>query len=197
MSHRTKDQLRKHYEIEKDLASKLKNSTFEQRKKLYSTLYDELFHLVPDHPQLLRIQSDKELKKNIRRKLKFISRFLEKEHSFLEIGPGDCNLAIHVSKKVKYGFAVDVTKKLVDESIFPSNFRFFISDGVNIPLSQNSIDIAYSNQLIEHLHPDDVISQTRNIYEVLKTNGKYVCITPNKISGPHDISKYFDKVAYW
>jgi SAM-dependent methyltransferase len=45
---------------------------------------------------------------------------------------------------------------------------------------------------MEHLHPEDAAEQLRNIYRVLKPGGRYICITPSKLSGPHDVSKYFD-----
>ena len=48
---------------------------------------------------------------------------------------------------------------------------------------------------MEHLHPDDASEQLTNIYEILINGGIYVCVTPNWLSGPHDISKYFDLVA--
>ena len=34
-----------------------------------------------------------------------------------------------------------------------------------------------------------------NLYRALKPGAVYVCITPNRLSGPHDISLYFDSVA--
>jgi hypothetical protein len=51
---RSAEQLIEHYELEKELACKLKNSTREERKKLYTILYDELFQKIPHHPQLLK-----------------------------------------------------------------------------------------------------------------------------------------------
>ncbi|MGH8576361.1 MAG: class I SAM-dependent methyltransferase, partial [Gammaproteobacteria bacterium] len=30
---------------------------------------------------------------------------------------------------------------------------------------------------------------------VLRQNGIYLCVTPNRLNGPHDISKYFDDEA--
>jgi predicted SAM-dependent methyltransferase len=58
-----------------------------------------------------------------------------------------------------------------------------------------SIDVAYSNQVMEHLHPDDAEVQIRGIYNALKPGGAYICITPHQFMGPFDISKYFDDVA--
>jgi SAM-dependent methyltransferase len=58
-----------------------------------------------------------------------------------------------------------------------------------------SVDVAYSNQLMEHLHPDDALEQLHNIYKALVPGGIYMCVTPNRLNGPHDISKHFDRVA--
>jgi hypothetical protein len=55
--------------------------------------------------------------------------------------------------------------------------------------------VAYSYQLMEHLHPGDALEQLVNIYQALKRDSVYCCVTPNRISGPHDISVYFDTVA--
>ena len=50
----TAEQLRRHYEIERPLATVLRAPSREERPGLYNRLYDELYRLAPDHPQLLR-----------------------------------------------------------------------------------------------------------------------------------------------
>ena len=65
----------------------------------------------------------------------------------------------------------------------------------SIPAPEGSIDIVYSNQLMEHLHPEDSYQQLLNILKVLVPGGVYVCLTPNRVSGPHDVSAHFDDVA--
>jgi SAM-dependent methyltransferase len=57
------------------------------------------------------------------------------------------------------------------------------------------VDVAFSNQLMEHLHPDDAVAQLQGIARALRPGGVYLCLTPNRASGPHDISKSFDDVA--
>jgi predicted SAM-dependent methyltransferase len=52
--------------------------------------------------------------------------------------------------------------------------------------------VAFSDQLMEHLHPDDAIEQLRNIHRALKPGGVYMCVTPNRVYGPSDISAFFD-----
>jgi SAM-dependent methyltransferase len=48
---------------------------------------------------------------------------------------------------------------------------------------------------MEHLHPDDAKEQLENLYRALASGGAYICITPNRVSGPHDVSHHFDRVA--
>lgn len=48
---------------------------------------------------------------------------------------------------------------------------------------------------MEHLHPDDAYEQLQEIYNALIPGGIYICITPNRLSGPHDVSQYFDSIA--
>ena len=46
---------------------------------------------------------------------------------------------------------------------------------------------------MEHLHPDDAQEQLRNIHAALAPGGAYVCLTPNRLTGPHDISRAFSQ----
>jgi Methyltransferase domain len=56
-----------------------------------------------------------------------------------------------------------------------------------------TVNVAYSNQLMEHLHPDDAMLQLRHLYDALAKNGICICTTPNRLTGPHDISGGFDR----
>jgi SAM-dependent methyltransferase len=188
-------QLRYHYEIEKELASRLRNACREERRYLYSALYDELYRKVPLHPQLTQKMELGQRMNHVSGELKLLKRYLKRESIFLEIGPGDCSLSIEVAKLVRKTYAIDVSEEITEGRAFPKNFNLIISDGISIPVPENSIDVAYSNQLMEHLHPNDAVEQLQNIYKALNSGGIYVCITPNRLSGPHDISMYFDEVA--
>src|SRR5262249_17876914 len=77
----------------------------------------------------------------------------------------------------------------------PSNFRLVLSDGTSVPVPPGSIDLAFSNQLLEHLHPDDVPTHLRNVHESLAPGGAYFFITPHRAGGPHDVSADFDSEA--
>ena len=192
---RTLEQIREHYEIEKELANRLRKASREERRYLYADLYDELYRKVPHLPQLTRKRDPKLRLLAVSVQMRLLKRFLNPESTFLEIGPGDCSLSLEVAKHVRKVYAIDVSKEITKDEIFPQNFELIISDGCSIPIPESSISIAYSFQLMEHLHPDDAIDQLQNIYKALTPGGKYICSTPNRLSGPHDISKYFDKVS--
>jgi len=192
---RTIEQLREHYDIEKELADKLRCAPKEGRRYLYSSLYDELYLRVPHHPQLTNKSSPLKTAQVVSWQMKFLRRFLNKNIIFLEIGPGDCALSIEVTKFAKQVYAVDVSCEITKGLACPSNFHLVLSDGANVPVPQSSVGVAYSNQLMEHLHPDDALKQLKDIYNALIPGGRYICITPNRLNGPHDISKYFDEVA--
>ena len=193
--HRTTEQVREHYEIEKDLAIRLRNASKQERRHLYSSLYNEMYQRVPHHPQLTQKSSHQRTLAAVSAQIKLFKHLLGKEITFLEVGPGDCALSLEVTKYVKQVYAVDVSDEITKDLTPPKNFRLILSDGCNIPVPKNSVDVAYSHQLMEHLHPNDAFEQLQNIYNVLTPGGIYICITPNRLSGPHDISKYFDTMA--
>ena len=192
---RTHGQLLEHYNIERELANKLHNASREERTYLYSSLYNEMYKRVPLHPQLTRKVSSKETERAVSEQIKFIEPFLKKEITFLEVGPGDCALSFEIAKVVSQVYAADVSDEITKCLTPPLNFHLILFNGINFPLPTNSVNLAYSNQLMEHLHPDDAVEQLENIYNVLAFGGVYICITPNRLNGPHDISKYFDEVA--
>lgn len=192
---RTIEEIKEHYEIEKALASKLQQASKEERRHLYSSLYDEMFQRVPLHPMLTRKSSSKEMELYVTGQMRFINPFLISAKTFLEIGPGDCSLSFTVAKLVKQIYAVDVSDEITRSMTLPSNFQLILSNGSDIPVPPNSIDIAYSNQLMEHLHAEDALDQLQNIYQAQAPGGIYICLTPNRLSGPHDVSGYFDEIA--
>ncbi|BAU66909.1 putative methyltransferase [Stanieria sp. NIES-3757] len=193
--HRTFEQLKKTYEAEKELNRKLMNATQAERLKLYTSAYDAYFEKIPDHPMILRKANPEAIAWVVEQRMQLLNHFLNTDITFLEIGPGDCSLSLEVAKYVKKVYAADVSTQITAGLEIPENFELIISDGVSIPVPENSVDVVYSHQLMEHLHPDDAFQQLQNVYHALAPGGIYICITPNRLSGPHDTSAYFDEIA--
>jgi len=190
---RTGQQIREHYEVEKEIAARLRRSTADERSSLYTQAYDELFRRVPHHPLLEGKAAGPDAA--AQREIAVLERFTKRTTVYLEVGPGDCSFAIEIAKRVEKVYAVDVSNEITKGLNTPANFELLISDGTSVPVADDSIDVVYSNQLMEHLHPDDADQQLKNIYRALKPGGLYYCVTPNRLSGPHDISRNFDTEA--
>lgn len=189
------EQIKEHYEVEKRLAGELKRASKVDRKTMYTALYDELFKLVPHHPQLKRKTDPERQNLFVADQLQALGPFLRDDLVFVEVGPGDCALSFRICGFASMVYGVDVCNTISDQSQCPENFRLFISDGTAIPVPAATVDLVYSNQLMEHLHPDDALEQLQNIRDCLTPEGTYLCVTPNRLNGPHDISRHFADVA--
>lgn len=185
--------VRQEYLIEKEIAERLRNAGKDQRRFLYRQLYDEFYQRVPTFAVGTR-KSDAG-SRGIIRQMRILKPFLKQDSIFMEVGPGSCALSFEAAKNVKTVYAVDVSEEIALRHDNPENFRLIISNGIDIPLPENSVDVAYSNQLMEHLHPEDAFDQLKDIYKAVAPGGVYICITPNRIYGPSDVSKYFDETA--
>jgi hypothetical protein len=191
----TDEQLREHFEIERALARKLRDaSSRDERRRLYGEVYRERSERIAHHP-LVRLAEDTTARAaSIAPQVRLLRRFLTPEGCFLEVGAGDGAVTRAVAPHVKSALALDVTDALFrPETDDKLEFRVF--DGFDLGLPSRSIDVAYSHDVAEHLHKDDMIEQSASVRHALVEGGVYICVTPNRLSGPHDISQYFSKMA--
>lgn len=189
----TVDRVERHYVIERELADRLRHSTPDERLHLYQDVYDLLFQQVPDHP--LVTPDIEERERVVATQTAFLSQLMPAGGVFMEVGSGDGRLSIAMASHAGTVHAVDVSTEISKCAIFPANCRFVLSTGCRIPVEPNSVHLAFSDQLMEHLHPDDAVVQLREIYAALAPQGIYLAFTPNRLSGPHDVSKFFDDDA--
>jgi SAM-dependent methyltransferase len=188
---RTAEQLRNHFEVERELASRVLNASRDERRIILPTLYDELFARVPDHPRLTRQITPEMRAVAIESRLRILRPHLSKGMHFLEFAPGDCALSHAVCPLVKSVTAVDISDQRSLGASQPENFNLILYDGYELDLAESSVDMAFSYQFLEHLHPEDVGIHLRNAARVLKEGGVYIFDTPHRFSGPHDISSAF------
>jgi SAM-dependent methyltransferase len=184
------------YEIERELSDRLRNAASrEERQPLYGEVYGELAERVPYHPLVLRRDDPAALAAAAAWPVKLLRSFATPQTRFCEIGAGDAGVARGLAPYVSTSLAVDVTASMLGGAATEGNFEFRTFDGLDTGLPSESIDLVYSNDVVEHLHTDDMLEQTRNIARILRPGGKYICVTPNRLSGPHDISRGFVEVA--
>ena len=189
------EQLRFFYETEKSLAARLRNADKSERQSLYQLVYEELYRLVPFHPMLTRKRTPAVTQAVVAGRMAYLRRFLRPDMSILDIGAGDCHLSFELARHARKVYAVEVSREIAATYATPANFELVITTGTDIAVPAGSIDLACSNQLMEHLHPEDALEQLRNVVLALKPGGLYVCSTPHRLHGPSDVSQYFDEVA--
>ena len=189
---RTYEQVWNHYQVERALADRLKNADRDGRRLIYRRMYDELFAKVPDHPRLTKRSDTAQTKVANLAKFKLVSPFLRKDSVFLEFAPGDCRFAIEVAAHVAHVYAVDISDQSGLDKSHVGNFELILYDGYSLTsVPDSSVDIVFSDQLIEHFHPDETRAHFEIVHRLLKPGGVYVFRTPHPTTGPWDVSRYF------
>lgn len=193
-----KELIKRQYELEKKLAQQILNSRKENRTNAYIKAYNEFFSKISWLP-MLNWDENYFLKQYSSLK-NYLEVILNKNIKAIEIG---CGTGQFLKYLIDNGFVfkelvgIDISKKIISENLSDrySNLKLKVMDGVTLDLPKESFDVAFSFQLLEHFHPEDIFEHFNNVYKILKKGGKYIFSTPNKLVGPHDISKYFDNVA--
>lgn len=176
-----------HFRLEKKLADQLRNSTMTERRILYQQLYNVLFNTFPEIAHNFGMT----LNDRIGWQLKLIRRLFDKNKIFLEIGAGDYELSRRLTGHFKKVIAYEVASAIPTIQNKPDNLEVKIFNGIDMDEAPSSADIVYSNQVFEHLHPDDVPAILSAYHTFLVDKGKLVIITPHELTGPHDVSRDF------
>jgi SAM-dependent methyltransferase len=191
---RTYEQLLNHYNVEKALANKLRTATREERKQLYAYMYHDLFAAVPDHSRLTRRQSESETRKANQAKMALVRKHLAPSITFAEFASGDCGFLKEAAALVNKAIGIDISDQRLPSTPFPENCELVIYDGYDLSsLRDSSVDLLFSDQLVEHFHPEDTPLHFRTACRILRPGGRYILRTPHLFTGPWDISKYFSE----
>jgi cyclopropane fatty-acyl-phospholipid synthase-like methyltransferase len=188
---RSPERIRHHFEVERELAAQLRKSTREQRTELFKTLYGELFDRVPDHPRLTRRDSPEDSRRKVEVQMRLLTPYLTADTTLLEFAPGDCRLSFAAAKQCRKVIGVDISDQRASDDVTPDNFELIVYDGYALDVANESVDLAFSYQFLEHLHPEDLDTHFSLVHRILRPGGVYVFDTPHRFSGPHDVSRYF------
>ena len=98
---------------------------------------------------------------------------------------------LEMAKTMERVWAVDaVVPEDLPESVAAS-FEFVQHCELADRVPAGSVDVALSCHLVEHLHPDDLPDHLAEIHGLLAPGGVYIVVTPSRLYGPHDVSRYF------
>ena len=181
-----------HWELEKRLTKRLLNSTKENRwatfDECYSKLYGELYWL----NTLINTENEfdsSEISKN------WVKLIGDPPKRVYEIGSGKGELISSLAKEGYNCKATEITMERGEKHVMKDpNLSWGISDGIHLENFEktNYYDIVISNQVIEHIHPDDLDEHLKGVFSILNKGGKYIFTTPHKFIGPSDVSRVFN-----
>jgi SAM-dependent methyltransferase len=156
-------------------------------------MYDELFTRVPDHPRLTAQRDPVAERQLVQRLLALIRPHLRPQAEYVEFGAGVCALALAVCPFARRVRAVEIADQVPAGTGRPANFELVLYDGYSLGIPPESVDLVFSEQFVEHLHPDDAAHHFALVHGILRPGGRYVLRTPERWTGPHDISRWFSE----
>jgi len=187
----TEDMILRHWEMEKRLTKELMGSNAENRwetfERCYSTLFSELEWLNQF------VETDNKISP-YKRYRDWVYLIGKPPKRIYEIGSGKGGM---ISYLASCGFdckATEITHERGQRFVpQQQNLSWGISDGVHLDKFEapDSYDVVISDQVIEHLHPDDLYEHFKGIEYILSSEGRYIFKTPHKFIGPGDVSKVF------
>lgn len=187
------DELKAQARLEGELTDRLLRSTPENRWSEFSEAYGRLFSELPWHRTGESPTSDRDYE--------IWRRLLGPARTVLEIGSGGGGLIRHLAARGVRAYGSEVTRER-GEKFVPKGegVEWLQTDGVNLSrfVAEDSFDAVISDQVFEHLHPDDHLAHLAEARKVLTAGGRYIVRAPHRSAGPRDLSEIFglDKAVF-
>ena len=180
-----------HWSLEQKLTKELLESSPENRwetfERCYTTLYGELDWL----NRLVGSASTTNLAERYRPWTELIG---PSPKFIYEVGAGKGVMIEYLAQCGHQCTATESTRERGAKHVSThANLRWTVTDGVHFGHFEppETYDFVLSDNLIEHLHPNDLHAHLEGACEILKRGGQYLMAVPHRWFGPWDISKVF------
>lgn len=183
----TEDDLRRHLIVELEVTRELLASSPEERADVfargYARIYEELwwFNVAEDAAGVAAV--------DIRPWVAMIGPPCR----VYEVGSGQGALARALAAAGYDVTASDINAERGGDREAEDGVFWAETDGVNLDrfAEPGSFDAVISDQLVEHLHPDDLVPHLRGAHALLRPGGVYAFRTPHGPTGPYDSGRAF------
>lgn len=185
----TEEMVLAHWELERRLTEELMESTPQTRTGTFERCYTELYQAVP----WLREGSGVDTARRHAEHALWTALIGPPPLAVYEIGSGAGSLIRHLARAGYRARASEITSERGDRGEL-HGLTWGRTDGVHLDAfeSPGSFDVVISDQVIEHLHPDDLSTHLRSAAVLLKPGGRLIFATPHAFTGPHDLSRVFE-----
>ncbi len=177
-----------HWELEKQLTHDLLSTVPEQRWETFERCYSQLYQEINWLNKLGSTSSETlEMWRSV---------LGSPPQQIYEIGSGKGDL---ISYLARCGFdckATEITRERGEKHVAGAcpNLAWKTSDGVHLHHFEpnQTYDVVISDQVIEHLHPEDLETHLKAVQQILVNEGRYIFRTPHRFTGPYDVSRVLE-----
>ena len=187
----TEEMILAHWTLEQRLTRELLESTPENRwetfERCYTTLYGEL-------EWLNRLTGGTNTPSPKERHQHWVDLIGSPPKTIYEVGSGKAAMIGYLAQLGHQCTATEITRERgAKHAVEHPNLRWTQTDGVHLGRFEppGSYDFVLSDNVIEHMHPDDLIPHLQGAWDILKPGGQYLMAVPHPWFGPWDISKVF------
>lgn len=187
----TEEMILEHWELEKRLTRELLDSDPENRWQVFDKCYSELYRQLAWLNEFVDADDSRNTTLRFARWLKVIGNSPQRIY---EIGSGKAELIFFLAQNGHTCKATEITRERgQDHTDDIPNLTWGVSDGIHLDQFEprDYYDVVLSNQVIEHLHPDDVVEHFKGVLAILSSDGRYIFCVPHRCAGPADISSVF------
>lgn len=187
----TEEMVLRHWHLERSLARELIDSTPQDRWEVFERCYTSFYRELADLNQFWSFDTPTMFKDAYADWTHLIGQPPKKIY---EIGSGKGGLIRYLAELGHECRGTEISKERGHKWARPHpRLSWGTSDGVHLERFEraNSYDVVISDQVIEHLHPDDLVDHFRGVMTILNRGGRYIFDTPHAFFGPSDISRVF------
>jgi 2-polyprenyl-3-methyl-5-hydroxy-6-metoxy-1,4-benzoquinol methylase len=186
-----------HFDWEVGFADAIKNSP---RGNVRTALFDEAYSGLSRLLREMRARDGRDLDAPMGFPSHSIPRLCDligaAPKSILDVGCSTGSLVLALIHRGYDAHGIDVSSALVaraksllaQQTAFSSPERFITADFLRHDFGASRFDFIYSNDVLEHIHPDEAADFLEKCSQLLHPSGSLCLVTPNRFTGPGDAS---------
>lgn len=179
------EMIQKHWNLETELAGRLMKSTPEKRWETARFVYTRFYHSLPWLNETDSLPHESKVRED-----EIIDLAGPPPLKIYEVGSGTGELIYRLAETGHECRGCEITAERGERrSLKHPRLSYGMSDGVHLNRfeKENQYDLLISSNVIEHLHPDDLLIHLRSAARILRKGGRYIVKTPHAFFGPHGI----------
>lgn len=182
-----KETLVKAFEVECEFHSRIiEERDPAVRERLYFEAYEKMH-------QLRKTTDSYDTSPDIARKTKLVKLFRKELEgkSILDVGCGDGTFLRSIDTNLQHKRLVGID---ISPTILPQQHQSveFLQGNIIDFKMDYKFDVVFSDNVMEHIAAADIPAHLQSVKDALVQGGTYIIVMPNRLFGPHDITRIID-----